>query len=427
MKELLSRPGFARLLVGQTVSALGDWLGTVGLMVFVLRVTHGSSTAVGGVLVLRLLPAAVAAPLAARAVSKWDRKHTMLAMDAVRVGMAFALPIIPSLWWIYLWAFLIEAAGLVFLPARDSAIPVLAGITAHHGEEPPPGEPHLGIANGMVLATSYGTIPFGAGLFGALFLIGETIGLSPNHRFILVFWFDALTFVASYAAIRGIPRRGLQAIDTAPVAAPSGQSLRFRDALRVPLVHFIVPAAATVALGLGALFSIGVKFVTEVLHASSVEFGVLIALFGVGAAIGLLIDQRLKTFDRVTRVRIGVAAQGAVVAMMSLVATLPTAFLGAVLFGTAATGTLVAGMSLLQDSLEGRDRDLAFAAFHIVIRGGLALAALVAGAASDLVPNMQWPLLGHMAAPRIVLACAGGLVLLSASLVRRARERVVAL
>ena len=426
MRDLLARVGFRRLLVGQTVSALGDWLGTVGLMVFVLRVTHGSSTAVGGVLVLRLLPAAVAAPLAARAVSKWDRKRTMLATDAARIGMAFALPIIPSLWWIYLWAFLIEAAGLVFLPARDAAIPVLAGITAHHGEEPPPGEPSLGIANGMVLATSYGTIPLGAGLFGALFLIGETIGLSPDHRFILVFWFDALTFLASYVAIRGIPRRGLQATDT-PVAAPSGQSLRFRDALRVPLVHFIVPAAATVALGLGALFSIGVKFVTEVLHASSVEFGVLIALFGVGAAIGLAIDQRFKSFDRVTRVRIGVASQGAVVAMMSLVATLPTAFLGAVLFGAAATGTLVAGMSLLQDSLEGRDRDLAFAAFHIVIRGGLALAALVAGAASDLVPDMEWPLLGHMAAARIVLACAGGFVLLSASLVRRARERVVAL
>src|SRR5438067_5885996 len=210
MKDLLSRPGFRRLLMGQTVSAFGDWMGTVALMVFVLHVTHGSSTAVGGVLVLRLLPAAVAAPLAARAVSRWDRKHTMLAMDAVRIGMAFALPIIPSLWWIYLWAFLLEAAGLVFLPARDAAIPVLAGITAHHGEAPPEDEPSLGVANGMVLATSYGTIPFGAGAFGGLLLIGQALGLHGNHRFILVFWVDALTFLASYIAIRGIPRQGLQ-------------------------------------------------------------------------------------------------------------------------------------------------------------------------------------------------------------------------
>jgi hypothetical protein len=57
------------MLVGQTVSALGDWLGTVAVMVMVLRLS-GSATAVGGVLVLQLLPAAVAAPLVC-AVPLW--------------------------------------------------------------------------------------------------------------------------------------------------------------------------------------------------------------------------------------------------------------------------------------------------------------------------------------------------------------------
>ncbi|HEY2999638.1 MAG TPA: hypothetical protein VGJ43_13735, partial [Acidimicrobiales bacterium] len=41
------------LLVGQAVSALGDWMGTVALMALVLQLTD-SATAVGGVLVLRL-------------------------------------------------------------------------------------------------------------------------------------------------------------------------------------------------------------------------------------------------------------------------------------------------------------------------------------------------------------------------------------
>ena len=43
------------LLVGQAVSSLGDWMGTVALMALVLEIT-GSATAVGGVLVLRPPP-----------------------------------------------------------------------------------------------------------------------------------------------------------------------------------------------------------------------------------------------------------------------------------------------------------------------------------------------------------------------------------
>ena len=47
------------------------------------------------------------------------------------------------------------------------------------------------------------------------------------------------------------------------------------------------PAALVTALGLGTLFSMGVVFVQDVLGASTFQFGVLVALFGVGAAGGL--------------------------------------------------------------------------------------------------------------------------------------------
>jgi hypothetical protein len=72
MGELLRLPAFRRLLIGQTISSLGDWMGTLALMYFVLELS-GSATAVGGVLVLRLLPSALGAPLAARVVTRWRR------------------------------------------------------------------------------------------------------------------------------------------------------------------------------------------------------------------------------------------------------------------------------------------------------------------------------------------------------------------
>src|SRR5688500_4850400 len=86
LRRVVRRKGFRDLLIGQTVSGLGDWMGTVAFMALALELT-GSPTAVGGVLVLRLLPAAIGGPLAARAVRSWDRRRTMLAMDAVRAGI----------------------------------------------------------------------------------------------------------------------------------------------------------------------------------------------------------------------------------------------------------------------------------------------------------------------------------------------------
>src|SRR5262245_37129681 len=153
---LVRRPGYRDLLVGQGVSALGDWMGTVALMALVLQLT-GSPIAVGGILTLRLLPAAIGGPLAARAAARWDRRKTMLAMDATRAVMIALVPLIRALWWVYLWGFLVEVASIVFLPARDASIPDLVE-----------SDDELPLANGLILGTSYGSIPVGAALFAAV-------------------------------------------------------------------------------------------------------------------------------------------------------------------------------------------------------------------------------------------------------------------
>ena len=114
---LVRRPGYRDLLIGQGVSSLGDWMGTVALMALVLELTN-SPIAVGGILTLRLLPAALSGPLAARAAVRWDRRRTMLAMDATRAVMIAMIPLVRALWWVYLWGFLVEVASIVFLPAR---------------------------------------------------------------------------------------------------------------------------------------------------------------------------------------------------------------------------------------------------------------------------------------------------------------------
>jgi hypothetical protein len=180
----------------------------------------------------------------------------------------------------------------------------------------------------------------------------------------------------------------------------------------------VLPATIAVAVGLGALFSLGIDFVRTVLHASDAQFGVLVALFGVGAAGGLLLLRRFQGLPQLRATQIGVAALGIIVAFFSLAPAIGLAFLGAVLFGAGAAWTLASGMGALQSELDGQDRILAFAVFHIVIRSGLAAAAIGAGAAAQFVSKVEWPIVGTLEPSRLVLLCSGILVFLSAARVR---------
>jgi MFS family permease len=423
VRALLGRREFRALLAGQTISALGDWMATVAMLVLVFELT-GSSTAVGGVLVLQLLPAAVTGPLATRLVRRWNRRRTMLGADLVRVAIAVLIPLVGALWWVYLWAFVLQVGGLVFLPARDASIPELAG------------EENLPLANALILGSSYGTIPLGAAAFGgvswlqtAVFGHGGPIGGRP---FLFVFLIDAATFLVSFAFVR--PLRILDELPKTTEArketewpaslgsAPETEG-GFLAAFRIPLVRAVLPATTTVSLGIGTLFSVGVVFVQKVLHASDSEFGALIALFGAGAAIGLGLLQLTGRRDQLWVARVTVMIQGATIVLISLAPDLVAAYLGALAFGASTSATLVAGMSVLQARLNGQERVQAFAVFHILIRTALSLAALGAGAAVDLVGAVNWPFLGRLEPARVVLLVSGLLVLASSTWVREERPR----
>ncbi|HZD71055.1 MAG TPA: MFS transporter, partial [Actinomycetes bacterium] len=265
-RAVLHRPGFRDLVIGQAVSSFGDWMGTVALMALVLDLT-GSATAVGGILVLRLLPAGFAGPIAAGLAERWDRRHIMLTCDLVRAGLVALVPLVRAAWWVYLWAFLLEVANLVFLPARDASVPDLVD-----------GEAELPAANGIILGSSYGNIPIGAGAFALLTLVPTTWnGYLDSHSNALPLWLDALTYLVSFAFIRRLAVLG----PASSPAAGGGPGRAEGDgerqgllaaavgALRLPVVRAVLPATVTAVVGVGALFSLGVVYVRQVLHAST--------------------------------------------------------------------------------------------------------------------------------------------------------------
>jgi len=262
-----------------------------------------------------------------------------------------------------------------------------------------------------VLGASYGSIPIGAALFAAL--TAMSFADAFDRPFALVFWVDAASFLVSFLFIARLHQ----------LRAPVGEvttpdKVRFRDAFRIPLVRAVMPAAAAVAFGLGALFSMGIVFVRVVVDAGDVDFGVLIALFGVGAAGGLLVLRARVGHDPVRETRAGVLAIGVIVAAFSLTASIGLAFVGALLFGGAAAFTLASGMGALQSDLEGHERVLAFAAFHVVIRLALGVAAVAAGLVGEALGDADAGVIGSLEPARVVLLASGLLVLLASLSVR---------
>lgn len=401
LRRVLAGNDFRRLLIGQGISGLGDWMATFALMALAWEVTS-STSAVGGILTLRLLPAALGGTVAARVSLRWDRRRTMMATDLLRLGIVAIIPLIAQLWWIYLWAFVLEAASVIFLSARDAAVPALAG------------SEDLPTANSLMLGSSFGSIPVGAGAFAVLTLLPfADEGWLASRPHAVVFWIDALTYLVSAMLIARMAPLGRPA-RTAVASTDAG---RLRDAIHIPLVRSVMPAAAAVALGLGALFSLGLSLVREELEASNLEFGVLIAIFGVGAGVGLIIVTRLAgPLMEVTRY--GTLIMGGLVAIMSLSPVLWLTYLGAFGFGLAATVALTSGMTALQSGTGDEDRGVAFAAFHMVIRMALGLAAAVAGGIGDALDEVRifnaWTLSGT----RLVLLASGILVVGSAAAVR---------
>ena len=393
------------LLVAETVSALGDWMGTVAFIELVFAVS-GSPAAVGGMLTLRLAPALVAGPVAARVATRWNPRLTMMAMNGARAAIVAVIPFVHALWWIFFWAFFLEMCSLIFLPARDASI-------LHLVEER---EDDLAVANGLLLGSSYGTLPLGAGLFAAVSaLTGGPLSFVPFGRFGLAFWLDSLTFVTGFVLVARI--RSLRSVSSMTTSEDIGTSEAgtFLRALRLPLIRLALPPVLAVALGLGSLFSLGIEFVRKTLHASDTQFASLIILFGVGAAIGMGVLQLRRPREPLAVLRPGVTTIGLVLALMALAPSLALAFVGAVAFGAAASFTMISGMTGVQTTLrDGTERQLGFAAVHVGMRIALVVGAVAAGVAAALVKGVSVPVIGMLDPARVVLFFSGVVVVTGA-------------
>ena len=119
-KDLITQPAFSKLLIAQTVSSLGDWVGFVAVTALVVsKGGNAGAYAVAGVMVARMLPAILFGPFAGAFVDRFDRKKIMIAADIARGALYATMAFVHRLGVIFLLSFVIECFSLLWTPARD--------------------------------------------------------------------------------------------------------------------------------------------------------------------------------------------------------------------------------------------------------------------------------------------------------------------
>jgi dTMP kinase len=383
---------FFRLWLAQVVSALGDWLGFLAVIILASRIGAGSEAAsVGFVMIARILPAFFLAPVAGVLVDRLDRKKVMVACDLGRAAVVATLPFVDTVLGLVVASLILEIGTLMWSPAKEASVPNLV---------PPE---YLTTANSLSLAAAYGTFPIASAIFAVLATAADWLGgfhaldvLRVNEEASLAFYVDVATFLASAAMIStlALPKRPARdrtaggRVDWAQTFHELKEGWHF--IFINPVVRAVNVGLATGLIGGGMLVPLGVVFSQEVLGAGAAGYGLFITALGFGVAVGVLgvsvLQRRLPKAQTFT-CSLFVAAVALFLAASQSSLT-PAALLVAVI-GVCAGSVYVLGFTLLHENVEDAFRGRIFSALYSLVRLCLLLAFAVGPFLSELLGRLS--------------------------------------
>lgn len=380
MQLLRGNRSFRRLLTGQVISELGNWFNFIAGLGLVRVVTNGAPEATAILLVLRLAPFAMFAPLAGAFVDRWSRRKVMLWTDCARavVALGFLLVKKPEDVWIaYVCTVLSTLLAAFFEAAKNAAMPNIAG------------DRGLLAGNALMFSSRFLLMSVGAALGGAA---------SARFGYEVAFVINAVSFVVSAYSIWLIPESEMKKEEKVSAVAGGARQERasfwrdLREGWSYIAAHKPVAAIMLVnilwATGGGAINLItdrlgGVVFVGQGGLQGDAAVAAFYAVAGAGLFVGMILARRVGSHLEVRRATapfIGwtLIAHGVLFALMGLMPDLWSAcalmLISRVLLGVefAVQETLL--MRLVPDGLRGRvsTTDRALELFVFSVSTGLA-------------------------------------------------------
>ncbi|WP_281174143.1 dTMP kinase [Hamadaea tsunoensis] len=407
---------FRRLWIVLGAAALGDWLGLLATATFASAQVSGSAAkglAFGSVIAVRLLPALVLGPVAGVLADRFDRRFTMVICDLLRFVLFASIPLAAlqadnpavKIGWAAVATFLIETITLIWIPAKEAAVPNL--VPKRRLEE----------VNQLTLITTYGITPVLAALgLAGLNQIFETAtggGAGGTEAATIALYFNALSRLATaivvFFGIREISGRDGQHV------RPEESILRqfadgWRYVARTPLVRGLVLGILG-AFAAGGLVIGTAQFYAKSLSGGDSTFYLLFGLIFIGLGLGIALGPRLVgALSRRRWFGLSIGLAGVSVGLLSVAPHLSIAAFGTLLVGSGAGMAFLSGTTLLGGEVEDEVRGRVFAFVQTSVRVVLMLAIAMSGVLVGAGGSREVHVFGAtvaISATRVLLFVAG--------------------
>lgn len=321
LRVLRDEPRFARLLVANLITGIGNWFNTVAVLALLLRLT-GSGLAVGAALALQVFPRLIAGPVAGVLADRFPRKTILVATDLASTALALTFLLVTGpdrVWIVYAGSLLLVLSGILNAPARSAVIPALV------------------LPENLLAANALNGAVSGSVMLAGAVLGGVASGaFGPQVAFVL----NALSFLLSAALVASIrvPRVAGAAKTARAALAELGAVLR-----ETPLLRAILLLAVLWPLGGGILNVLVSVYAVEVFHAGNAGVGLLYGAIGLGLLLGSVLARRIAGHERAALVT-AILVEGVCQVLMSRAPQLAPAAL------VLALGTTGAGIGNACDS-----------------------------------------------------------------------------
>ncbi|WP_337884436.1 MFS transporter [Fischerella thermalis] len=278
----LRNPIFARLYAAQTTNLLGDALTWVGLALLAFELAGDNSAVVLALaLTLRITAFVLLSPLAGALADRLDRKLILITTHCIRMVLVSLLPFVTQVWQVYALVFALNVFNAFFTPTYQATIPLVTGQNDYL----------QAIALSSATYQLLGVL--GPGIAGS---VAALIGARQ------IFFLDALSFLIAAVFIFTLPGQ-LRVEQSQQPSATRGRTWRdirdgttrlFTDAyIRYALFMQLVASIA------GAQILVNtVSYVKGTLKLGDVEYGWVMAAFGIGATLSAVafgaISQRFR-------------------------------------------------------------------------------------------------------------------------------------
>jgi MFS family permease len=264
-KQLLQNRNFLLLWAGHVISAFGDALTNLTLLILVNALT-GSTAAIATMTILLAIPQVTIGLLGGVYADRWDRKRILLVSDLARGVLVLGFLFVDSaerLWLLYALAFVQASVGTIDNPARGAILPQVVpkeGLLAANSLN----------QTGNLLAMVLGGVAAGV-------LVGFSDSYWP------AFVIDALTFFISFAAVFFVivaPQMRTATTAVSGLWANIGAVTReLRVGLQLiaktPVLWGSLIVAGVMMLGLGSVNVLFVPFLANDLKVPLAWFGVV--------------------------------------------------------------------------------------------------------------------------------------------------------